>query len=211
MAEPMKWGVDPLPEQRDLAVLVREVTSLAIAQERSGPELAEAVRMLTVTRRVLALSAPESTVPRVGRRVDSDGRVYVDHCTDIPAWNPMFPPYTIDVLDDARATGTVRFPICYEGPAGAVNGGVLGVFFDAVVQHHNCAVGASGATRNLDIRYRRATPLEVDLTFEVVRTVEERSYLSEVTVLRDGDLLCSASTRAVILADGPAPPISPRR
>ncbi len=209
--EPWKWGVDPLPEQRVLADLLREITSLVVAQERSGPELADAIRSLQVTRTVLAASAPTDLTPRVGKHAEGDGRVYLDHCADIHTWNPMFPAYAIEVHDETRATGTVNFPICYEGPAGGVNGGVLGVFFDAVVQHHNCGVGASGATRDLAIVYRRPTPVGVDLDFEITRTVEERSYLSEVRILRGDELVCSATTRAAAFDTRHVPAISPRR
>lgn len=211
MTVPLRWGVDPLPEQVRIAELLRDVTALVIAQEDSGPELGRVIRTLEAARTELSASAPASEVPRVGRHVDSAGRVYIDHCQDIHRWNPMFPAYAITVESAERATGTVRFPICYEGPAGGVNGGVLGVFFDAVVQHHNCALGDSGATRDLNIRYRRKTPLGIDLDFEIVRTVADRSIHSEVQVLRDGELLCSASTRAATFDTVDSPPVSPRR
>lgn len=207
-----KWGVDPLPEQVRLGSLLREVATLVMVQENAGPGLAAAEEALETARAALARTAPADLTPRVGKHVDGPGRVYLDHCTGIHTWNPVFPAYTITVHDERRASGTVNFPPLYEGSAGCVNGGVLGVFFDAVVQHHNCAVAASGATRDLTIRYRRFTPVGVDLDFEVERTVEDRSYLSEVRVLRDGEVVCSASTRAAIFTSGPdTPAISPRR
>lgn len=208
---PLSWGVEQLPEQPELAVLIRDVASLVLAQETSGPALDDLVTSLRRARTALAATAPESLVPRIGRHADGDGRVYLDHCLDIPGFNPMFPAYSIVVEGTDRATGTVRFPICYEGPAGSVNGGVLGVFFDAVVQHHNCALGLSGATRDLDIRYRRPTPLETDLDFEILRTVDERVVRSDVRVLRGDELLCSATTGAVRYESATTPAISPRR
>jgi hypothetical protein len=210
-ATALKWGVDPLPEQVRLADLLREVTSLVLSQENSGPELGDLIRSMGIARTVLAGSAPLEDEPRVGGRADGDGRVYIDHCADIHAWNPMFPAYSLDAFDAESASGRVNFPICYEGPAGGVNGGVLGVFFDAVVQHHNCALGVSGATRDLNITYHRMTPLLVDLTFEITRTMEERSILSEVRVLHEGKLVSSAVTRAAIFETANPPAISPRR
>lgn len=210
MSTTMEWGVKPLPEQVALAGLLREVTSLMLVQEDSGPALADAVGSLERVRAALAASAPASTVPRVGKHADGDGRVYLDHCTGIPEFNPMFPAYAIQVHDAGRATGTVSFPLCYEGSAGCVNGGVLGVFFDAVVQHHNCAVGSSGATRDLTIRYRRFTPVGVPLTFEVDRRVDGRVVRSEVRVLLDGAVVCEAVTDAVDIG-GAVPAIGARR
>ena len=77
-----------------------------------------------------------------------DGRVYLDHARDIGAYNPCFPEYDIAV-DGDRAHGTVTFPVPYEGPPGIVHGGFLAVFFDCVVQHHNCDVGVAGKTTSL--------------------------------------------------------------
>jgi hypothetical protein len=210
-ATALKWGVDPLPEQIRLAELLREVTGLVLSQENSGPELADLIRSLGIARTVLSGSAPLADEPRIGRSADGDGRVYIDHCTDIHTWNPMFPTYSFTHLDEESASGTVNFPICYEGPAGGVNGGVLGVFFDAVVQHHNCALGVSGATRDLNISYHRMTPLLTDLTFDIRRTMEERSILSEVRILHGDNAVCSVVTRAAIFESSNPPAVSQRR
>lgn len=208
---PLSWGVQPLPEQVRIAELLRDVASLVLAQENAGPELPDLIHSLTVSRALLTDAAPGDMAARIGADASGEGRVYIDHCRDIPAWNPMFPAYSIEVESAERAVGTVNFPICYEGPAGGVNGGVLGVFFDAVVQHHNCEVGLSGATRDLNITYRRKTPLLVDLDFEIVRTVEERTILSEVVVLRDGKVVCSATTRAATFEGAESPVVGQRR
>ena len=208
---PWSWGVAPLPEQVRLAGLLREVTSLMLVQEQAGPGLVDAIAALETVRDSLARSVPADRRPRVGAHAGSDGRVYLDHCAAIHAFNPMFPAYEIEVLGPDRAVGTVTFPVAYEGPADGVNGGELGVFFDAVVQPHTCAVGQSGATRDLAIRYRRQTPLEVPLRFEIDRSVHGNTVDSTVRVL-DGDrLLCSATTGAVTFDHADVPAISPRR
>lgn len=194
----MEWGEKPLPEQERLAVLIREVAAQVLSIENSGPELASLIDRLELSRAELAAVVPVGAHPRIGPYVDSDGRIFLDHCRDIGAFNPMFPVYEIVVAGVARATGTVNFPIAYEGPAGCVNGGFLAVFFDQVVQHHNCDLGVSGATRDFDIRYRRPTPLLVDLDFEIDRVVDDGGVVrSEVRITRDGSVLCSATTNAV--------------
>ena len=91
---------------------------------------------------------PADPTPRVGDAASGDGRVYLDHAFDIGAYNPCVPEYTIEVEGD-RAQGTVTFPIAYEGPPGLVHGGFLAVFFDCVVQHHNCELGLAGKTTSL--------------------------------------------------------------
>jgi len=69
--------------------------------------------------------------------------VYLDHGRDIGSYNPCFPEYEIRVEGD-KAWGTVSFPVAYEGPPGCVHGGFLAVFFDCVIQHHNCDYGVAG-------------------------------------------------------------------
>ena len=59
---------------------------------------------------------------------------------------PCFPEYDDHGRRRSRASGTVTFPIVYEGPPGIVHGGFLAVFFDSVMQHHNCDVGVAGKT-----------------------------------------------------------------
>lgn len=195
----MEWGVKPLPEQERFAALVREVTAQVLSLEQGGPVLDGLLGVLERARDELAGVVPAAMHPRIGKHVQSDGRVFVDHCRDVGAFNPMFPVYTIAVESIERAWGTVNFPIAYEGPAGCVNGGFLAVFFDEVVQHHNCDLGVSGATRDFDISYRRPTPLLVDLSFEITREVTDRVVCSEVRLWRGDDLLCSATTNAALV------------
>lgn len=211
MSPRMEWGAKPLPEQERFATLVREVTSQVLSLENSEPALAELLVRLEQAQRDLAGLVPAGTHPRIGKAIDSDGRVFIDHCRDIGAYNPMFPVYEITVEGVDRARGTVNFPIAYEGPAGCVNGGFLAVFFDQVVQQHNCDLGVSGATRDFDISYRRPTPLLVDLDFEIDRMVDQHSVRSEVRLLRDGVLLCSATTNAALLGDRESPAVAERR
>ncbi|MBA8804930.1 hypothetical protein FB382_003221 [Nocardioides ginsengisegetis] len=209
-AHPMEWGVKPLPEQERFAAVVREVTAQVLSLEQGSPVLDGLLGVLERARDELAGLVPAAMHPRVGERVHSDGRVFVDHCRDIGAFNPMFPVYTIAVKSAERACGTVNFPIAYEGPAGCVNGGFLAVFFDEVVQHHNCALGVSGATRDFDISYRRPTPLLVDLAFEITREVTDRVVCSEVRLLHGEDLLCSATTNAALI-ERESPAVAERR
>lgn len=210
MPSPMSWGVKPLREQQEYAALVREVTAQVLSLEQATPELTALLAALAGARDELAGQVPIGTGPRIGRQVDGDGRVFLDHCRDIGGYNPVFPVYEIVVESEDRAVGTVNFPIAYEGPAGCVNGGFLAVFFDQVVQHHNCDLGISGATRDLDVTYRRPTPLLTDLRFEIGREVNDRAVYSAVRLYREDQLLCSATTNAA-LVDRESPAVAERR
>lgn len=97
--------------------------------------------------------------------------------------NPIAPPIVISQLaetaeteDEASAAplveGLVRVPGSYEGPPGAVHGGVLSGLFDEVLGAACAAAGkAGGVTARLEVRYRKPTPLNRDLVF--------RAWLSE--------------------------------
>jgi hypothetical protein len=121
---------------------------------------------------------------------DDPRRVYLNHATDIGAYNPCFPEYRFDHLDAEKAAGRVYFPLAYEGPPGLVHGGFLGVFFDCVIQHQNCVTGLSGKTRSLVVTYRRPTPVLTELRFDIVRSQIERGITSTGRLLLDDEVLC---------------------
>ena len=105
----------------------------------------------------------------------------------------------------------VEFPIVFEGPPGLVNGGFLAVFFDLVVQHHNCDVGVAGKTTSLTVRYRRPTPLLTELAFEVERAVADGRITSGARLPAGGEVLCEAEVRAVAGNLAALPQVPPRR
>ena len=210
MPERWSFGVEPLPESRELASLIREVTGLVLSLETPHPALARLATALQGAADELRPLAPADPSPRVGPRAESDGRAYVDHSRDIGAWNPCFPTYEMRV-DGNRASGTVAFPIVYEGPPGLVHGGFLALFFDSVVQQHNCELGLAGKTTSLSLTYRRPTPLLATLQFEVERSVEERRIVSSARLLSEGAVLCEAQVSAIAGNRDGLPAVSARR
>ena len=208
----MRWtfGEEPLDETKELAAALRRVTGLALAMESPDPTVRELTRHLAEAERSLRAAMPSSPLPRVGGNAGGDGRVYLDHSRDIGAFNPMFPEYEI-VVDGDFASGTVEFPIAYEGPPGLVHGGFLAVFFDSVIQHHNCDVGVAGKTTNLELRYRRPTPLLTPLTFDITRTATADRIESTALLSNDGEVCSEAKMRALAGDRSTLPPVSPRR
>ena len=71
---------------------------------------------------------------------------------------------------DGLTRGRVRLGVAFEGPHGAVHGGVVALLFDQILGHHNVAIGTRGMTGRLDVRYRQPTPIDAELSFEA-RTV----------------------------------------
>jgi hypothetical protein len=204
------FGVEPLPQSLEAAPLLRRIAGLVMSLEAPHSALDRLTAALRTAEEELAPLAPRSSTPRVGRAVESEGRIYVDHARDIGAYNPCFPTYEIRI-DGQRASGTVSFPIAYEGPPGVVNGGFLAVFFDSIVQHHNCDLGVAGKTTALNVTFRRPTPLVTGLAFEIERSVAEQRITSLARLSRDGVVLCEAEVRAVAGDLAALPEFSPRR
>lgn len=210
MSEKWTFGVDPLPQTAALAASVRRLTALALSLEGPSDVIDQLLSELEAAERQLAGSVPPDPRPRVGAAIDADGRVYIDHARDVGAFNACFPEYDITV-DGERASGTVSFPLAYEGPPGLVHGGFLAVFFDLAVQHHNCDVGVAGKTTSLALGYRRPTPLITELRFEVQRAVDGPRIISDAQLMRDDKVLCEARMEAIAGDRAALPEVSPRR
>lgn len=211
MAGPVwKFGEAPLAETERYAALARRVSSLVLQMEGPSEVVAELCAALERAEAALAARAPTDPRPRIGDAREGDGRVYLDHSRDVGLYNPAFPTYTLQVEGD-RASGTVRFPVLYEGPPGLVHGGFLAAFFDMVIQHHNCDVGVAGKTTRIEVRYSAPTPLLAELRFDVGRATDDRRIESTARIFH-GDVLCaSATVRAVAGELSALPPVSSRR
>jgi acyl-coenzyme A thioesterase PaaI-like protein len=208
----MRWtfGVEPLPQAREVATLVRRVVGLVLSLETPSAALGRLAGSLRDAEAALAREVPPNPLPRVGPNAQGEGRAYIDHARDIGDFNPFFPEYAIEV-DRDRARGTVTFPVAYEGPPGLVHGGFLAVFFDSVMQHHHCDAGVAGKTTSLTVDYKRPTPLVTPLTFELERSHEERRIESTGRLTLDGVVLCEARMSAVAGDRARLPEVSPRR
>jgi hypothetical protein len=210
MTTPWRFGVEPLPQTRELAPLLRRISELALALEQEVPAVDQVIRDLQQAERQLAAQVPPDPRPRVGAAVDSDGRAYIDHSADIGAFNPCFPEYQI-VVTNETATGTVTFPLAFEGPPGVVHGGFLALFFDLVAQHHNCQVGVAGKTTSVAVRFHRPAPLLQSLEFQVRRVVDDRRVTSHCQLVAHEVILCSAEVAAVAGERNALPAVSERK
>ena len=78
-----------------------------------------------------------------------------------------------------------------------MHGGFLAVFFDCVIQHHNCATGFSGKTRSLNVTFRRPTPILTELGFDIVRSQVDRGVTSTARLLLDDEVLCTGEVNTL--------------
>jgi hypothetical protein len=194
-----RFGEAPLAQTVAAAGAIRRLDELLLSLEHPHPTVDAIVAQIGEWESELSAAVPHDSTPRIG--VDEAGaqRVYLDHATDIGAFNPCFPEYRFDRLDGETATGRVTFPLVYEGPPGLVHGGFLAVFFDSVIQHQNCVVGLSGKTRSLHVTFRRPTPVLSELRFDIVRSPVERGITSKACLLLDGEVLCSGEVTTLAL------------
>jgi len=205
------FGVEPLPETLDAARLLRRISDLLLSMEGPDDEVDRLIEQLRAVEERLAERVPTDARPRIGEFTESDGRVYVDHARDIGAFNPCFPEYDIVVVQGNQASGTVRFPVSFEGPPGIVHGGFLAVFFDCVMQHHNCDVGVAGKSTSLTVEFRRPVPLLTELRFELTRAVNDRRITSQGRLFAGDQLLTEARMEAVAGDRSSLPAVSERR
>jgi hypothetical protein len=188
-----RFGEAPLPQTVAAAGAIRRLGSLLLSLEHAHPTVDAIVAQISDWEHELSAAVPPDSAPRISfDESDADGsrRVYLDHATDIGAFNPCFPEYRFDHLDAETAFGQATFPLVYEGPPGLVHGGFLAVFFDCVIQHQNCLVGLSGKTRSLNVAFRRPTPVLAELRFDITRSEVERGITSTARLLLDDEVLC---------------------
>ncbi|MGH3639030.1 MAG: hypothetical protein ACREJT_01115 [Myxococcota bacterium] len=199
MTEAPRFGEKPLPRTVAVAGALRRLTGLLLAVENDHPTIEAMLGRLAEWETELAAAVPPDHAPRIGDDPDGVRRLYLDHAFDVGAYNPCFPEYRFDRITTDTASGSVTFPVVYEGPPGLVHGGFLGVFFDCVTQHHNCATRLSGKTRSLTVKYRRPTPILTELSFDIERTEGERGLTSTARLHLDDEVLCVGIVETVAL------------
>jgi acyl-coenzyme A thioesterase PaaI-like protein len=194
--EAVSYGERPLPQTVAAAGAMRRLTGLLLSLEHDHPTVDTMLEQMATWEKDLASAAAPDPTPRIGQGGETQ-RVYLDHACDIGAFNPCFPEYTFEELDAETASGTVTFPVVYEGPPGLVHGGFLAVFFDSITQHQSCAARVTGKTRSLSVTFRRPTPILTELRFDIVRTQSDGKITSTARLLRDTEVLCIGEVNTV--------------
>jgi hypothetical protein len=197
MAEDVpRFGERPLAQTVAAAGAMRRLAGLLMSLEHDHPTVDAMLVQFADWERELAAAVPPDLTPRIGAGGEQQ-RVYLDHAFDVGAYNPCFPEYTFDHLDDETASGRVTFPLVYEGPPGLVNGGFLAVFFDCVTQHQSCAARRTGKTRSLTVTFRRPTPILTELRFDIKRSEADGKVTSTARLLLNDEPLCIGELKTV--------------
>jgi hypothetical protein len=191
-----RYGEQPLAQTVAAAGALRRLTGLLLSLEHEHPTVDAMLAQFADWEQQLAAAAPRDPTPRIGTGGE-DQRVYLDHAFDAGAYNPSFPEYAFDHLDDETASGRVTFPVNYEGPPGLVNGGFLAVFFDCITQHQSCAAEKTGKTRSLTVTFRRPTPILKELRFDIAREESDGRVTSTARLLLGDEVLCVGEFKTV--------------
>jgi acyl-coenzyme A thioesterase PaaI-like protein len=166
-------------ERRRLAKAMRGVIDRLVTSDAPEGELRAAADALERYATRLA-SHPRRALPAGFAETANAGDVTAlfDYSPLIGLSNPMSPPITLQV-DGEVVRGTTTFGSAYEGPPGHLHGGFVAAAFDEVLGFAQSMTGNPGMTGTLTVRYRRPTPLHVELRFEarVVR-VEGRKIFT---------------------------------
>ena len=110
----------------------------------------------------------------------------------------LVPPYLVDESDEVSYRGRVTFGRLYLGRNGAVHGGAIALFWEAILGRlGSSAVPARAAYLNTN--YRAVTPIDRELTFtsRIVRNEGRKLFISGK--LTDGETLCSDAESLVII------------
>lgn len=187
-------GEPGVAASRAVGEALRRVIDRLTATSASTEVLDEARVQLE---RVEDLLRPYDAVRRYEGTSEASGlshdRAFFDWSPQLGLSNPLAPPIHVGV-ENGAVIGLARFGIAYEGPPGCVHGGFIAAAFDEVLGLTQTLSGKVGMTGTLTIRYRRPTPLHVELRFEGrVDSVSGRKVLTSGRLLA-GDQMTAEAT-----------------
>jgi acyl-coenzyme A thioesterase PaaI-like protein len=176
------------PERSRLAAALRRAIDVAMTVEDASDEqmVAAAQQIAAAT----ALLGGPSAAGDVLRRKSPHGdhSEYLPRSPIVGESSPLAPPIEWEWVPP-RIIGRVAFGAAYEGPPGFVHGGIIALAFDEMLGMANIASGHPGMTGTLTVRYRRPTPLYVDVDFEAWNVkVEGRRIATRGTLSHEGTL-----------------------
>jgi acyl-coenzyme A thioesterase PaaI-like protein len=180
-------------EKRRLASAMRIVIDRLVRSDAPEAELAAAADALERYAERLENHPPTMRYEGFAETANAgDVGAFFDQSPLIGLSNPLAPPIRLGTEGD-RAVGIVVFGAAYEGPPGCVHGGYIAAAFDEVLGFVQSMTGNPGMTGTLTIRYRKPTPLHMELRFEGwVDRVEGRKIFTQAKLLADDTLTAEA-------------------
>ncbi|MUL40818.1 PaaI family thioesterase [Streptomonospora sp. PA3] len=186
LPDPRDFGLPVVGEEEipaELTSLVQEVRSLvdAVAHTRAGGEELAAARE-AVAAATARLQGARHDIGTMVRHTWPDGRVEYGTLTNVVSGptNPAALPLRLETVPEGGLRGEAVLNGVYQGPPGLVHGGWLAALLDQALGAAAGAEGKPGLTANLDVDYRRPTPLNapLEITSRVTGTERRKVFVS---------------------------------
>jgi acyl-coenzyme A thioesterase PaaI-like protein len=203
------------PQERSAGIrLAAEVRALLVdlhALDPSAEALGEAADRVAAVRDSLGDEVRLRWYEVPADEIDEDAEVrlrveYRDHSLFRGERSPLAPPLTVTTGESEDGTpivvGEVRVDRGHEGPPGRIHGGYIAGLFDDVLSGTLGLRDAGPAfTARLKIRYRKPTPIDVDLRFEAwVERHSGRRLIARARCLVDGEVTAEAEALFVTVS-----------
>ena len=203
------------PSARDEGIrLADEVRALLVdlhALDPSAEALSEAVDRVATVRDSLGTAARLRWYEVPADEIDDDAEArlrleYRDHSLFRGERSPLAPPLTITNAEREDGTpivvGEARIDRGHEGPPGRIHGGYVAGLFDDVLSGTLGLVGGGPAfTARLQVRYRKPTPIDVDLRFEAwVERHSGRRLIAKALCIAGGEVTAEAEALFVTVS-----------
>ncbi|MDA0567060.1 PaaI family thioesterase [Streptomonospora sp. S1-112] len=202
--DPRDFGLAVVAEE-DLSdealALVQEVRALVdtVAHTRAGAEDLAAARAAVAEARA-RLDGPRHDIGTMVRHSFPDGRVEWGTLTNAVAGptNPLAMPLRLERAEDGDLAGTTVLNGVYQGPPGLVHGGWLAAVLDQALGSAANAAGMPGLTANLDVNYRRPTPLNTPVEVRARVTGTERRKVFVAAEIRHNGEVTAEGTAIMV-------------
>jgi uncharacterized protein (TIGR00369 family) len=174
-----------------LAARTRELAEAVVLSEAAIGELdAAAAEIANLAARLGVRRRPGPLRSAAGA---GDGRQ--PHSPVTGEANPVAPPIKIATTPGGTARTEFTLGPLYQGPPGAVHGGVCAAILDSLLGSAAAAGNRPGMTARLALSYLRPTPLGVPLVAEAwIRGVERRTTIVDGRILNErGELTVQAT------------------
>ncbi|GIU83968.1 MAG: hypothetical protein KatS3mg008_0743 [Acidimicrobiales bacterium] len=189
-------------ERRRLAAALRKLVVAVVDTSMTVDQIRRVTA--SVEREIRSVTESKETISYGGYRESAlwggDPHAQFELSPVIGRANPLAPP--LDLWErDGEVHGRVRFSVAYEGPPGHVHGGYVAAVFDELLGAAQSLSESPGMTGTLTVRYRRPTPLEVELAMRGrISRVEGRKIFT-VGELRAGDQICAEAEGIFVSID----------
>ena len=140
------------------------------------------------------MSATRRRSTTYARRGELNPNEFFPYSPVVGRLNPISPPVEMWRADGEAGQeihGSVSFPAAFNGPPGAVHGGVIAETFDELLGCVCVTNGLGGFTGTLTVVYRSLTPLGTPLTLRAWHDRSEGKKIYAKGTLHNGETLCA--------------------